>query len=140
MSGLVRWDSRVNGVVLVRVTLDHGLNHMVHMVVFTLVDDFSLVNNHAVLSQLLVLVVVAVQTSQDVLILVSIDVALVDFSSGHYVLMVLLVRVLGITNRLNVVLNVVQVTVDVTLPLDLLGLVYLVLLLFWCEPQVPSVG
>lgn len=127
---VVSRDNGVNGVVLVSVTLDDRLNDVVNVVVLALVNVLSLVNDDAVLLCLLVVVLVlANETGEDALVLVSVDVLLFDVGCRDDVFVVNLAGVLRVTHGLRVVLHVVDVAVDLALPLNLLGLVNLVTLL-----------
>lgn len=119
-------DGGVDAVVLVGVLLDDRLDHVVDVVVNGLVDLLSLVHNDMVNTGVLNLVLVATSDgSEELSVLVRVGVLLTHFGGGYDTGVVLLGLVLSVNDRLDVVLDVVLVAVQVALTLDFLNLVAL---------------
>lgn len=120
---MVDGDGSVLADVLVSVTLNHGLNHVVNVVRGVLKDTLTTVNNGLLLASIGNRIAGGVQSSELGLVLVRRDVVLPDVGNRDSLLVVLLRSVLGVENRLSVVLDVVDVTVNLALALNLLDFV-----------------
>lgn len=120
---MVDGDGSVLADVLVSVTLNHGLNHVVNVVRGVLKDTLTTVNDGLLLAGVGNRITGGVKGSELGLVLVRRDVVLPNLGDGDSLLVVLLRSVLGIEHRLGVVLDVVDVTVNLALALDLLDLV-----------------
>lgn len=118
---VVSRNDRLNSVVLVSVVADEGNNDVVDVVVNTLVDNFTLVNDLVLIETRPDLILVAVTSSnriQQLSILVGRRVLLVDSSDWMRLLVNLLSRVLLVLDGLVVDLNVVRVSLQFSLSLD----------------------
>merc|ERR1719487_2656731 len=123
---LVNRDGGLDAVVLVHVTLNDRLDDVVNMVVVVLDNVLALVDNDTLTLALGELVAGGVERGELGLVVGGRNVLLLDLGGGDNLLLDVLGAVLGVEDRLDVVLDVVDVTVDFTLALNLLDLVDLV--------------
>jgi len=119
VGGVVNGDDGVNAVTVNNFLFNDWLGDVVNVVLNVLVDLFAKVDNSALLSTVAFSVLVLrSKTSEKLAVLVSGSVVLPDFSDGNGVGVVNFVANLLVNDGLDVVLNVVNVSVDVTLAFD----------------------
>lgn len=123
---LVDGNNSVGPVVLVGVALDDRLNEVVNVVRSVGVDLLALVNDGLLGRTLATLIALSVQRSEHSLIFIGGNMTLLDVGFRVDLLVVLFLRVLSVENGLDVVLNVVNVSVNFALTFNFLNLVTLV--------------
>lgn len=126
VSFLLDRNDSVSTVVFVGVALNDGLDEVVNVVRGVGVNLFSLVDDGFLGRTFATLISVSVQRCEHVLVLIGSNVTFLDFGFGVNLLVVFFGTVLSVENRLNVVLNMVNVTVNLALTLNFLNFVTLV--------------
>lgn len=126
VSFLLDRNDSVSTVVFVGVALNDGLDEVVNVVRGVGVNLFSLVDDGLLGRTFATLISVSVQRCEHVLVLIGSNVTFLDFGFGVNLLVVFFGTVLSVENRLNVVLNMVNVTVNLALTLNFLNFVTLV--------------
>jgi len=105
----------------VGIPLDHGLNQMMNVMRSVCVNLFSLVDDDLLGRSLGTSVLGGVQRSEHVLVLIGSNVTFLNVRDWYNFLVVLFLLVLSVQYRLGVVLDVVNVSVYLSLTFDLLN-------------------
>lgn len=120
---VVRRDRSADPRVFVSVLDDDGLNDVVHVVNDRLLNALAEIDDGAFLGRMLDRVTVSVEAEEGLVIIVGRDVSLFNHSLGHFSLLDDLREMLLIANRLDVMLNMGDVSLVRLDPLDFLDLV-----------------
>jgi len=121
VSGMVNWDDGVDAVTVNDFLFDDWLGNVVNVVLNVLVNLFAKVDNGALLATVgLSVLVLGSKTSKELAVFIGRRVVFPDFSDWDSVGVVNFIADLFVNDRLNVVLNVVNVSVNVLLAFDFL--------------------
>jgi len=129
VSFLMNGDDSVGLVVLMGIPLDDGLNQMMNVMRSVGVNLLSLVDDDLLGRSLGTGVLGSVQRSEHSLVLIGSNVTFFDVGYRNDLLVMLFLLVLSVQNGLSVVLDVVDVSVNLALTLDLLNFMSLMSLM-----------
>jgi len=121
VSGVVNWDDGVDAVTVNDFLFDDWLGNVVNVVLNVLVNLFAKVDNGALLATVgLSVLVLGSKTSKELAVFIGRRVVFPDFSDWDSVGVVNFIADLFVNDGLDVVLNVVNVSVNVLLAFDFL--------------------
>jgi len=121
VSGVVNWDDGVNAVTVNDFLFNDWLGNVVNVVLNVLVNLFAKVDNGALLATVgLSVLVLGSKTSKELAVFIGRRVVFPDFSDWDSVGVVNFIADLLVNDRLDVVLNVVNVSVNILLAFDFL--------------------